>query len=95
MYASGAHRNGRLEAQNKHRVRMLLMQRLRDGGFDFTEGLVILDEVPPRFRARRQLRRPVHDRCDCTVACCEPHACPSPICALILGAGCRPSVSVG
>ena len=38
-----------LEAQNERLVRMVLMQRLRDGDIDFSEGLDLLDNYRPEF----------------------------------------------
>ena len=44
-----ARRNSDLEAQNERLVRMVLMQRLKDGDIDFSEGLDLLDNYRPLF----------------------------------------------
>ena len=46
-----ARKNTVLEAQNERLVRMVLMQRLKDGDIDFSEGLDLLDNYRPTWES--------------------------------------------
>ena len=44
-----ARKNSVLEAQNERLVKMILLERLKDGNIDFSEGLDLLDHFRPPF----------------------------------------------
>ena len=44
-----ARRNKELEKQNERLTRMVLLERLKDGDIDFSEGLDLLDNYRPEF----------------------------------------------
>ena len=44
-----ARKNSVLEAQNERLIKMVLLERLKDGDIDFSEGLDLLDHYRPQW----------------------------------------------